>query len=199
LANVYRFLNLAPPEELSRPILRMPTPALHIEPSGGISPKIDGEVTSYFEWMGAGIYRSDERTGSMHGKTFLLKEVHFGSDGVNLYVRVDFFPGHEPELPGLEARLTVQSLDASRTNYVGLAFSPGAVRISETRLADAEARADCALGKVLECRLPLQAMGIAAGRGLRFQLSLWRSGLPLDAAPHQGWLEMRTTNPAEMG
>ena len=35
---------------------------------------IDGEVTSYFEWMGAGMYRVDERSGSMHGKKFLVKE-----------------------------------------------------------------------------------------------------------------------------
>ena len=38
---------------------------------------IDGEVTSYFEWMGAGVYRVDERSGSMHGKKFLVKEVLF--------------------------------------------------------------------------------------------------------------------------
>src|SRR5438874_10005330 len=46
LANVYRFLNLAAPEELSRPILRTSIPAVHIEPSGPIAPVIDGEVTS---------------------------------------------------------------------------------------------------------------------------------------------------------
>src|SRR5262249_52525276 len=54
LANVYRFLNLPAPEELSRPILRMFVPAVQIEPTGPITPVIDGEVTSYFEWLGAG-------------------------------------------------------------------------------------------------------------------------------------------------
>ena len=54
LANVYRFLNLAPPEELSRPILHIATPDVRMAPTGAIHPTIDGEVTSYFEWMGAG-------------------------------------------------------------------------------------------------------------------------------------------------
>ena len=54
---------------------------------------IDGEVTSYFEWIGAGAYRVDERSGSMHGKKFLVKEVLFGSDGANFFLRVDFHPG----------------------------------------------------------------------------------------------------------
>ena len=113
LANVYRFLNLTPPEELSRPILRITLPEVHVAPSGPITPVIDGEVTSYFEWIGAGIYRVDERSGSMHGKRFLVKEVHFGSDGANFYLRVDFHPGCERELSRMEARLTAQSLDGA--------------------------------------------------------------------------------------
>src|SRR5439155_10080466 len=68
LANVYRALGLAPPEELSRPILKTVAPEFRIEPTGRIQPKIDGRVTSYFEWLGAGVYRLDGRSGSMHGK-----------------------------------------------------------------------------------------------------------------------------------
>ena len=198
LANVYRFLNLAPPEELSRPILRVAAPEMHVEPSGAISPHIDGEVTSYFEWMGAGIYRVDERSGSMHGKKTLLNEVYFGSDGVNFFLRVDFHPGHEPELPGMEARLTVQSLDGARNTYAAVAFTAGSVKAAATRFAEDGGTLECAFGRVLECRMPLQGMGIAAGKGLRFQLSLWEDGLPVDSVPQQGWLEMRTTNPVEM-
>ncbi|HEV3199644.1 MAG TPA: glycoside hydrolase family 57 protein [Bryobacteraceae bacterium] len=203
LANVYRFLNLMPPEELSRPILRMAVPEVRIEPSGGVSPVIDGEVTSYFEWLGAGIYHVDERSGSMHGKKVMVHEVQFGSDGVNFYLRVDFRAGYHQELSGMEARLTVQSLDGALDNYIPIVFSPGAVYPTETKLAalpeDKSSNAvECALGRVLEVRISLIALGIAAGSGLRFQFSLWRGGLPIDAVPQQGWLEMRTTNPSEM-
>jgi hypothetical protein len=57
---------------------------------------------------------------------------------------------------------------------------------------------ECALGRVFEARIALQAMAIASGGGLRFQFSLWQGGLPIDAIPQQGWLAMPTTNPVEM-
>jgi hypothetical protein len=51
---------------------------------------------------------------------------------------------------------------------------------------------------VLEARIPLAAMGVRNGGGLRFQCSLWQGGLPIDAVPQQGWIEMKTTDPMEM-
>jgi alpha-amylase/alpha-mannosidase (GH57 family) len=201
LANVYRFLNLTPPEELSRPILRMTVSEVHIAPSGPVTPVIDGQVTSYFEWIGAGIYRVDERSGSMHGKTFLVKEVFFGSDGANFYLRVDFHPGCEAELSGMEARLSAQLLDGARSSSVEIGFANGAARVTGMKLAAAPVGGkpvECAFARVLEVRISLAAMGVVRGSGLRFQFSLWQSGLPLDAVPQQGWLEMRTTDPLEM-
>ena len=196
LANVYRFLNLAPPEELSRPILRMAVPAVHVAPSGPITPVIDGEVTSYFEWMGAGVYRVDERSGSMHGKKFLVREVLFGSDGESFYLRIDVNPDYEQQLSGMEARFTGQTLDGAHTSQVTIGFTHGAVKPVEVKMTvPADGAVECAFARVLEVRISLAAMGIAAGQGLRFQSSLWEGGLPVDAIPHQGWLEMKSTDP----
>ena len=49
----------------------------------------DGEVTSSFEWMGAGRYRPDSRSGAMHGGEPAARDLYYGSDGANLFVRVD--------------------------------------------------------------------------------------------------------------
>jgi hypothetical protein len=186
LANVYRFLNLTPPEELSRPILREAVQEVCQEPSGAIRPTIDGEVTSYFEWIGAGSYRVDERSGSMHGKKFLVREVLFGSDGSNLFVRLDFQPGHEEQLPGMEARFRVQGGSGERCVDVPFASS-------------GNGQIEHKLGRIFEARIPLESAGVANGGGVRFQFSLWESGLPMDAIPQQGWLEMPTTDPDEVG
>jgi hypothetical protein len=190
LANVYRFLNLAPPEELSRPILKIASPDVRIAPTGPIQPVIDGEVTSYFEWLGAGLYQVDERSGSMHGKKFLVKEVLFGSDGERLYVRVDFRPGVEADLAGMEARVAVQSLESTPPYHVTIRFQNG-----QACTGDA---VKCAYRHVLETCFDLEAIGVKPGAGVRFQLSLWSAGLPVDAVPQQGWLEMTTTDRLEM-
>jgi alpha-amylase/alpha-mannosidase (GH57 family) len=203
LANVYRFLELSPPEELSRPILRVNLPEVQIAASGPITPVIDGQVTSYFEWMGAGMYTVDGRSGSMHGKNFLIKEVQFGSDGVNFYLRVDFHPGYEAELAGMEARLTAESTDGKRTSRASLVFSGGGAQIKELELAQpstapATQPIECAFSRVLELRALLAALGLPEGSGLRFQFSLWQGGLPMDAVPQKGWIAMATTDPRQM-
>ena len=190
LANVYRFLNLAPPEELSRPILHLALEAMLTEPTGPITPAIDGEATSYFEWLGAGVYRVDERSGSMHGKKFLVKEAQFGSDGANFYLRLDFHSGYESDLAGLEVKL---KLEEAQTVKIGFDYS--GARIVESSVAGAA----CAFARILEVAVPLEPLGIRDGGGVRFQCSLWQGGLPVEAVPQQGWLELQTTDPARLG
>ena len=60
-------------------------------------------------------------------------------------------------------------------------------------------RSECAFGRVLEVRLLLAALGLSEGSGVRFQFSLWQGGLPMDAVPQQGWIALKTTDPAKIG
>jgi hypothetical protein len=190
LANVYRFLGMSPPEELSRPILRVAARDERVPPAGPIRPVIDGEVTSYFEWLGAGMYRADERSGSMHGKKFLVQEALFGSDGTNFYLRIDFRPGTEVEFGGMEVRINLHAYDAPLPFATTIEFDDHHVRCAP--------EIECAFSKVLETRFPLAAIGVKSGGGLRFQLSLWQGGLPLDAVPQQGWIDLASTSPLEL-
>ena len=200
LANVYRGLGRTPPEELSRPILRVLVGEIHLDPSGPVSPTIDGEVTSYFEWLGAGTYRVDERSGAMHGRKFLVKELHYGSDGENFYLRVDFHAGTGDAGPEQEARITVQAGDTAQAGSAVIRFERGIPQVAELKLPAAAAPGaqpvEVAFKKVLEVRLALAALGVPPGGTLRFQLALWQGGLPVDTLPQQGWLEFATGNPA---
>jgi alpha-amylase/alpha-mannosidase (GH57 family) len=89
LSNVYRALGQKPPEALARPILKSQPGELHEPPSNPIHATLDGEVTSYFEWLGAGRYRPDLRSGAMHGGESPVHEMLYGTDAGNLYVRID--------------------------------------------------------------------------------------------------------------
>jgi len=199
LANIYRFLNLSPPEELSRPILRVAVSAMHEPPSGEIRPVIDGDVTSYFEWLGAGLYRVDERSGSMHGKKFLVREVHYGSDGENLFLRVDFHRGSEQTISEMEARLNVAADDPQHSSQVTVRFDYGRANLTELRLGGVPSpqAAEFAFKSVLEARLSLSALGVSGEKPIRFQFSLWQGGLPMDAVPQQGWIDMPALDQVE--
>lgn len=182
LANVYRALKLTPPEELSRPILKIGVKEFNEPPSGPIRAAIDGEVTSYFEWLGAGIYRVDDRSGAMHGHRFLVNELRYGSDGQSLYLRIDFGDrAVRHDLEGLQLRVNVQGRShATEVHSLDLAMN-GAIAGGET-----------AFGKILEARVALTALGLKTGQPVNFQLSLWLGGLPVEALPAQGWLELNT-------
>jgi len=101
----------------------------------------------------------------------------------------------------MEARVTMQSLDGAQPSYIALRLSAGVLEANELKLASPGKEphpVECAFGRIFEARFSLAAIGVASGGGLRFQLSLWQDGLPVDAVPQQGWLEMRTTDPGEM-
>ena len=85
--------------------------------------------------------------------------------------------------------MVVQSLENAPARHVCVRLAPGA--------SFTEDPVECAFLRILEMRFPLVEAG-AVGSGLRFQLSLWQGGLPVDAVPQQGWIEMATTNPVEM-
>jgi alpha-amylase/alpha-mannosidase (GH57 family) len=89
LLNVYRALDMAPPQELSYPILKAQPGEYREPPSNSIHAIVDGEVTSYFEWLGAGRYRPDRRSGAMHGDAPPVREIFYGVNSENLYVRLD--------------------------------------------------------------------------------------------------------------
>jgi alpha-amylase/alpha-mannosidase (GH57 family) len=181
LANVYTLLGYKPPDELSRPIIQARVHEFHETPSGPVRPTLDGEVTSYFEWLGAGVYRVSNRSGAMHGQRFLVRELRYGSDGHNLYLRLDFEEHGRGELEGAELNLNLQAAAAgghAHTITVPLrGKSPGVESVFE---------------KVAEVRVSLSAFSVSFGQPVRFQLSLWQAGLPLDALPAQGWIEAAT-------
>src|SRR6266550_2663546 len=90
LSNIYQALGGTPPDYLAQPIAGAVARPSYTPQSAYIHPKITGDMVRYFEWMGAARYTADRRSGSMHGKQFLLDSVHAGIDHTYLYGRLDF-------------------------------------------------------------------------------------------------------------
>ena len=172
LANVYRALGVRVPDELARPILRVAHQDFHEPPVSPVRPRIDGEVSSYYEWMGAGRYRVDLRSGSMHGHTPLIRELMYGSDGTRLYLRLDLIE------------------DAAFSEIV---LGTDKICLPLLHNPDAEVARD----KILEAGIPLTALGAHRGDTIRFQITVVQDRLPLDIVPQQGYIEFSTADPTE--
>jgi alpha-amylase/alpha-mannosidase (GH57 family) len=172
LANIYRALGVRVPDELARPILKLAHHDFHEPPVSPIRACIDGEVSSYYEWMGAGHYRVDMRSGSMHGHTPVVRDLMYGSDGLRFYLRLDLMEG---------AEFTQIHLDTDKL-CLPLMDNPDA---------------EVARKKILEIGVPLSALEIHRGEIVRFQVTLMQDGLPIDMIPQQGFIEFSTADPTE--
>jgi alpha-amylase/alpha-mannosidase (GH57 family) len=73
LTAIYLALGQVAPADLAKPIKRQPEHALQMPPTGFLKTIIDGRDTSYFEWLGAGLYSPERRGGAMHGRVFSLR------------------------------------------------------------------------------------------------------------------------------
>ena len=93
LRNAYRLLQKPVPDELFvSNISTGGASAVQSAPTGLIGPTLDGEETSYFEWLGAGALEIREVAGAMHQtdrRAALLTLIQFGFDRDRLYVRLD--------------------------------------------------------------------------------------------------------------
>jgi alpha-amylase/alpha-mannosidase (GH57 family) len=170
LSNVYRALGLLPPEDLSRPILGEMIGEIHEPPRNAIHPVIDGEATSYFEWMGAGRYRPDARSGAMHGDRGVVRDLYYGSDGINLFLRID----HASEADFAEILL--------RTDGKSIALI-------------AEPAVETARKTIFEAKIPLAVLDVSATDRFKFQVELMGNLLPLAVVPTQGWIEASLNGP----
>jgi hypothetical protein len=186
VANVYRALGLPPPEELSRPILKVAAREFRQAPTGPVRPTVDGEVTSYFEWLGAGLYRVDGRAGAMHGQRFLMRALHYGSDGSSLYLRLDFDETAAEDIAAMTLRLNLRPAPNLEPVLIELPLS--ATRNDEVQFS---------YRKIVETRLPLRHFGVSPNATVGLQVSLWHDRLPMDALPPQGWIEFSTAEPVD--
>jgi alpha-amylase/alpha-mannosidase (GH57 family) len=186
IANVYRALGLSAPQSLSRPILHLDLIEEQTTTTGPIQVTVDGTVTSYFEWLGAGVYHVSARTGAMHGKRYLVRDVYYGSDGEQVYLRFDFAPGAQDLMDKLEIRFCLRSHGSTEEHSFIALIENGSASIGKGGPA-----VTCAYQNVLELAAPVPRRG----EDVQFQASCWHDGLPVDAIPVQGWLTVTTNDP----
>jgi hypothetical protein len=193
LANVYRELGHRPPESVSQPIAHLRFDVLSTPPASTLAPKIDGKISSYFEWMGAGLYSPTTRTSTMQGQAPLLRELHYGRDSENFFLRIDFFDRAQELLDRDHFRVSIRQEDRSLSLLVSLSRNPEgkfrcAVRPEPDRPEAAPLQSQAALEKIFELQVKLATLGVPADQPLEFQVSLWRENLPLESLPLDGWL-----------
>jgi alpha-amylase/alpha-mannosidase (GH57 family) len=223
LSNVYQALGARPPDYLAQPIIGGAARPSFVPQTAYIHPRVTGDMVRYFEWMGAAVYTADKRAGAMHGKTFFMDAVYAGIDEANVYGRLDFID----RVPEMEFELVVnleswaqEAQRPRRALRLDVAVEGGKIEAWKVSTPDedkplatsANRGADIAVVLVrnFEFKLPLEwllALPVSPSTAkvatpivtrLRLRFSLWHNGLPIDALPVEGWMELQLVPEEEL-
>ncbi len=197
--NVYRALDRPVPEELFVTNISTALPAVRVAPpTGFIHPTIDGQTTSYFEWIGAGCVDASETAGSMHqvaDRIAIVSVVEFGVDLRHLYIRVD---GTGPMRRLIESGsdVRVKFLKPAGVQVVVRGDRDGVTALLEERLADGTwRRRECAgllaaAAEIVELRIPFACLGVKTHDAVGFLVAVNRGGAEVEHHPRHGPIEV---------
>ncbi|MGB9464642.1 MAG: glycoside hydrolase family 57 protein [Candidatus Acidiferrum sp.] len=192
LTAVYLALGLIAPQELAKPIKRKPEHALQLAPTGFLKIVVDGRDTSYFEWLGAGLYSPERRGGAMHGRTFYLHELRYGFEEGRFCVRVDPFLDLLGELEDSEFRITIGAAEEINivVKLVRGHLQEFAVEKGRLCLLNPKTVAEASFDRILEVAIQRGEINLKGQTKLKLGVALWHGGLPVDVLPAEGFLEV---------
>jgi alpha-amylase/alpha-mannosidase (GH57 family) len=192
LTGIYIALGQVAPEELAKPIKKKPERAYQLPPSASLIVKVDGYDSSYFEWLGAGVYSPLQRGGSMHGRVFYLKELRYGFEEERFVVRIECFPDALAELEDPEFRIVVGAKE-ELTVVVNLDrghLKEVAVEMNRVCLLNPDPMVAAAFQRTLEIAIRKDTLQLNGIGKLNLGVALWHGGLPIDVMPAEGSVEV---------
>jgi alpha-amylase/alpha-mannosidase (GH57 family) len=192
LTGIYLALGQVAPEELAKPIKRRPEHAVQLAPTGFLRVKIDGRDTSYFEWLGAGLYSPERRGGSMHGRVYYLHELRYGFEDERFCVRIDAFADTLSELEDPEFRITISAAEELTIVVKLLRGRIQEFSIEKERvcLLNPKSIAEVAFDRMLEVAIQRNQLNLKGQTKLKLGVALWQGGLPVDVLPAEGFLDV---------
>jgi alpha-amylase/alpha-mannosidase (GH57 family) len=192
LTGVYLALGLVAPEELAKPIKRRPERAFQLPPSTSLNVKVDGVDSSYFEWLGAGVYSPERRGGAMHGRVYYLHELRYGFEEERFVVRVDCFPEVLSELEEVEFRIVIGA--AEELTVVAIVergrLKEFSIEQGSVCLLNPSTMAEVAYKRTLEVAVNKEALDLRGLTKFPVGVALWHGGLPVDVLPAEGFLDV---------
>ena len=186
LIAVYELCNEKVPDYLYKTIKGIVKTQPTLEPSEMITPKIDGKVSSYFEWKSAGYYEVGHAGGSMHQVETVIKSFYYGFDLENNYFRLD-----------LNTAIASKSIEEFTFNIIFLTPAGKELRLSlenggnirEYALLSADNQdpltSACA-GKIIECAVSLDILQIPPEIStIEFVVTVSKGGPEIERWPYQ--------------
>ena len=192
LRNVWLFMGLTPPDRLNQSICMTSQPAAAdrvTQPVTILTPVIDGLVTDFFEWRGAGTITTQPPLGAMWKAEGLFTAIYFGWSHDHLCLRLDPDDAAQPRQHGLGMEITLHGPRHSFRLSCSLAPSgPDSFTLfqqgeGETWQEIGPYRSICRR-TILELAIPTKDLQLEPGQEVRMSLVILEHGLEAARYPH---------------
>ncbi|MDN5941823.1 MAG: glycoside hydrolase family 57 protein, partial [Nitrospira sp.] len=192
LRNVWTIAGLTPPEQLNQPICLLgglPDADLVTMPLALLAPSIDGQVTDFFEWRGAGKIKTQPPLGAMWKAEGILTDIQFGWSLDHLYLRLDPDEQSLPRQAGLTVELQLQITED--LYYLSFSLEPsGSIQFLLLRKPANGSRQEIGSyqsichQKIVELAVPFKDVQLAAGQEFHMTILVLEHHLEVSRYPH---------------
>ena len=197
LHKVYENIGRPVPESLAQPIKRVQQAAPAREPVGFIQPEIDGRLSFYWEWAGAGEI-SPDGLGSMHRGESALSTVRYGFNLSWFFLRLDpqelaasrWRTGATIEIDMAAARHINMNLINAEAGESEPGWHFRAVVDGEELSLD-ELGIRCAIGDIIEIAVPFAMLGVGAGETFTFSVAVLLNDIVVKRWPREGFIKVQ--------
>lgn len=196
LMKVYREIGIDIPSFLYVPVLkedRATEPSLGIR--GFIFPKIDGIMTSYFEWYQAAYIDVGRTGGSMHSSESLITRIYYGFNQDTLFIRID------PSVPFVDfpesTAITIETIKPHAFKiYIPLGKEGAALfRKDEEGWKKVREIEDCAVNDIVECAISFNDLLLKEREEMNFFVTVIKNGEEMERCPWRGYISIIVPTP----
>jgi alpha-amylase/alpha-mannosidase (GH57 family) len=179
LMNVYNIIGEKIPEELYLPIAKADF-TFQVSPSRFIYPVIDGEITHFYEWKGAGYFDLSKEGGAMHKIEKFFQRLYYGFNVEELYIRLD--SGEDLSKSG-SLVIELKFLDDESASTLKFDCPENRVEANGMKTEGIE----FAVSEIFEAKIPfVNFKNIQVPGELKFLAIIFRDGQEIERIPEKG-------------
>jgi len=199
LKRVYTLIGEEPPPTLDIPVIsKEQAYKPHVVPTAFINPIIDGEITSYFEWLGAGRIEQVQGGMAMHREKrggLLIEAISYGFNQDILFFRFDYAKGIDPSAKRWRLRINFIHpwIIKSVIDINGLGIDNARIWEKEPTTGEWIDRGELApikIKDVIEMAIPFTKLGVRQGEEIRFFIIMSSEDFGQERWPTRGYIAL---------
>ena len=197
LMKVYREMGKEVPPHLFIPVLKEDrgiTPTIAIR--GFIEPKIDGFVTSYYEWYQGAYMDVKKSGGSMHRAESILSHLYYGFNKDNLFLRLDpAIPFSElPDNTKFSINL-IRPLHMRILIWIKPSLKAELLKTKNGEWEKIKDIVDVAMQDIFEIKIPFSDLNANEKDEINLSISIIKNGEEIERCPWRGYITFTVPTP----